>query len=76
MGKALGDVLAQATDADDDLRLVIDATQMIGDEEGLSLIEDGGVGLGEDDGLIRALNEIMQLTVVGCIIHTYSEDLH
>ena len=76
VGKALRDVLAQATDADDNLRLVIDATQMIGDEEGLSLIEDGRVGLGEDDGLIRAFNEIMQLTVVGCIIHTYSEDLH
>ena len=76
MGKSLWDVLAQAADAHHDLRLVIDAPQVVGDKEGLSLIQDRRVGLGEDDGLVRALNEIMQLTVVGCIIHTYSEDLH
>ena len=76
VGKALRDVLAQATDADDNLRLVIDATQMVGDKERLSLIQDGGVGFCKNHRLVRSLQRPVQFLVMGGIIHANSENLH
>ena len=76
VGKSLGDVLAQAADAHHDLRLVVDAPQVVRDKEGLSLIQDRRIGLGKDHRLVRALERAVELLIMCGIVHANSKYLH
>ena len=55
MGKALRDILPQATDTHHHLRLIVYTTQMVRDKERLPLIQDGRIGLRKDHRHSRAL---------------------
>ena len=51
-GETLGDGLAKARDAHNKLSLIVDASEVIGYEEGLVVLQQRRVGFCKDDGLL------------------------
>ena len=52
-GETLWNSLAQLADAYHQLRLILDSSEMIGNEERLAIVEQGRISLGKDDRTLR-----------------------
>ena len=59
-----------------DLRLVVDASQMVWDEKGLPLVEYRRVGFGEYHGFIGPLQRPVQFLSMCGIVHANGKYLH
>lgn len=76
VGKARGDVLAQLADAHHQFGLVVEPLGKIGDEEGLSALEDGRIGFHEYHGRLGQCCSSVEFPMMLGVIHAYADNFH